>query len=80
MKRLVAMIEDSEKLKSGLESRAEHLADKPVPYSLGGTALTWLLIRNTTKALSILMVDFSQALKLRCQSPYSLRSVKRVHV
>ena len=62
--KIAAMIEDSEKLKSGLESRAEHLADKLVPYSLGGTALTWLLTRNTTKALSILMVDFSCALKL----------------
>ena len=58
------MIEESEKLKSGLESKAEHLADKLVPYSLGGTALTYLLTRNTTKALSILMVDFSCALKL----------------
>lgn len=62
--KIAAMIEDSEKLKSGLESRAEHLADKLVPYSLGGTALTWLLTRNMTKALSILMVDFSCALKL----------------
>lgn len=62
--KIAAMIEDSGKLKSGLESRAEHLADKLVPYSLGGTALTWLLTRNTTKALSILMVDFSCALKL----------------
>ena len=62
--KIAAMIEDSEKLKSGLESRAEHLADKLVPYSLGATALTWLLTRNTTKALSILMVDFSCALKL----------------
>ena len=62
--KIAAMIEESEKLKSGLESRAEHLADKLVPYSLGGTALTWLLTRNTTKALSILMVDFSCALKL----------------
>ena len=62
--KIASMIEESEKLKSGLESRAEHLADKLVPYSLGGTALTWLLTRNTTKALSILMVDFSCALKL----------------
>ena len=62
--KIAAMIEDSEKLKSGLESRAEHLADKLVPDALGGTALTWLLTRNTTKALSILMVDFSCALKL----------------
>ena len=58
------MIEESEKLKSGLESKAEHLADRLVPYSLGGTALTYLLTRNATKALSILMVDFSCALKL----------------
>lgn len=52
--KIAAMIEESEKLKSGLESRAEHLADKLVPYSLGGTALTYLLTRNATKALSIL--------------------------
>ena len=58
------MIEDSEKLKSNLEGKAEHLADKLVPYTLGGTLLTWLLTRNATKALSILMVDFSCALKL----------------
>ena len=62
--KITAMIEESEKLKSGLESKAEHLADRLVPYSLGGTALTYLLTRNTTKALSILMVDFSCALKL----------------
>lgn len=62
--KVVKMIEESEKLKSGLESRAEHLADRLVPYSLGGTALTYLLTRNVTKALSILMVDFSCALKL----------------
>lgn len=62
--KITAMIEESEKLKSGLESKAEHLADRLVPYSLGGTALTYLLTRNATKALSILMVDFSCALKL----------------
>lgn len=62
--KITAMIEESEKLKSGLESKAEHLADRLVPYSLGGTALTYLLTRNVTKALSILMVDFSCALKL----------------
>lgn len=62
--KIAAMIEDSEKLKSAVESRASHLADKLVPYSLGGTILTYLLTRNTTKALSILMVDFSCALKL----------------
>ena len=62
--KITAMIEESEKLKSGLESKAEHLADRLVPYSLGGTALTYLLTRNAIKALSILMVDFSCALKL----------------
>lgn len=62
--KIVTMIEESEKLKSALEGKAEHLADRLVPYSLGGTILTWLLTRNTTKALSILMVDFSCALKL----------------
>lgn len=62
--KVVKMIEESEKLKSGLESRAEHLADSLVLYSLGGTALTYLLTGNATKALSILMVDFSCALKL----------------
>ena len=62
--KIVRMIEESEKLKSGLESKAEHLADKLVPYSLGGTALTYLITRNATKALAILMVDFSCALKL----------------
>ena len=62
--KITAMIEESEKLKSGLESKAEHLADRLVPYSLGGTVLTYLLTGNTTKALSILMVDFSCALKL----------------
>lgn len=62
--KIVKMIEDSEKLKSGAESKAEHLADKLVPYSLGGTILTYLITRNVTKALSILMVDYSCALKL----------------
>lgn len=62
--KIVAMIEDSEKLKSSLESNAEHLADRLVPYSLLGTGLTYLLTRNVTKALAILMVDFSCALKL----------------
>lgn len=57
--KIVAMIEESEKLKSGLESKAEHLADKLVPYSLGATILTYLITRNVTKAISILMVDFS---------------------
>lgn len=62
--RIVKMIEDSEKLKSSAEASASHLADKLVPYTLGGTALTYLLTRNVTKALSVLMVDFSCALKL----------------
>lgn len=62
--KIVGMIEESEKLKSSLESKAEHLADRLVPYTLGGTALTWLLTRNATKTLSVLMVDFSCALKL----------------
>ena len=62
--KIVTMIEDSEKLKSALESRAEHLADRLVPYTLLGTGLVWLLTRNVTKALSVLMVDFSCALKL----------------
>ncbi|MCD7956627.1 MAG: heavy metal translocating P-type ATPase [Lachnospiraceae bacterium] len=62
--KIVAMIEDTEKLKSSLESKAEHLADRLVPYTLGGSALTWLLTRNATKAVSVLMVDFSCALKL----------------
>ena len=62
--RIVHMIEDSEKLKSDTESQAYHLADRLVPYSLGATALTWLVTQNPTKALAILMVDFSCALKL----------------
>ena len=62
--KIVTMIEDSEKLKSGLESRAESLADRLVPYTLAGTILTWLATRNVTKALAVLMVDFSCALKL----------------
>ena len=62
--RIVNMIEESEKLKSDMESKAEHLADKLVPYTLLGTGLTYLLTRNVTKALSVLMVDFSCALKL----------------
>ena len=62
--RIVRMIEESEKLKSATEDKASHLADKLVPYSLGATALVWLLTRNVTKALAVLMVDFSCALKL----------------
>ena len=62
--RIVKMIEESEKLKSSTEDRASHLADKLVPYSLGGAVLAYLLTRNVTKALAFLMVDFSCALKL----------------
>ena len=62
--KIVTMIEESEKLKSAVEGKAEHLADRLVPYTLAGTGLTYLLTRNTTKALSVLMVDFSCALKL----------------
>lgn len=62
--KIVTMIEESEKLKSGVESKAENLADKLVPYTLAGTALTWAITRNMTKALAVLMVDFSCALKL----------------
>lgn len=62
--RIVKMIEESEKLKSMTEDKASHLADRLVPYSLGGTVLVYLLTRNVTKALSVLMVDFSCALKL----------------
>ena len=62
--KIVGMIEETEKLKSASESKASHIADKLVPYTLGGTALTYLLTRNVTKALSVLMVDFSCALKL----------------
>ena len=60
----MAMIEESEKLKSSLEGKAEHLADKLVPYTFLGTGLVWLFTRNVTKAISVLMVDFSCALKL----------------
>lgn len=62
--RIAAMIEETEKLKSGLESKAEHLADRLVPYTLAGTGLVYLFTRNVTKALAVLMVDFSCALKL----------------
>lgn len=62
--KIVTMIEESEKLKSTVEGKAAHLADKLVPYTLLGTGLTYLLTRNITKALSVLMVDFSCALKL----------------
>jgi len=62
--KIVTMIEESEKLKSSLESKASHLADQLVPYTLAGSALTYLITQNTMKALSVLMVDFSCALKL----------------
>ncbi len=62
--RIVKMIEESEKLKSTAEDKASRLADRLVPYTLGGTALTYLVTRNVTKTLAVLMVDFSCALKL----------------
>ena len=62
--KIVTMIEESEKLKTSMESKSSHLADKLVPYTLLGTGLTYALTRNATKALSVLMVDFSCALKL----------------
>ena len=62
--RVVRMIEESEKLKSTTEDKAARLADRLVPYTLGGTVLTYLLTRNVTKMLAVLMVDFSCALKL----------------
>ena len=62
--RIVRMIEESEKLKSTAEDKASRLADRLVPYTLGGTILTYLITRNVTKMLSVLMVDFSCALKL----------------
>ena len=62
--RIVKMIEDSEKLKSSLESKASNLADRLVPFSLFGTIFTYAITQNVTKALSILMVDYSCALKL----------------
>ena len=62
--KIVTMIEESEKLKSSVEGKAAHVADKLVPYTLLGTGLTYLITRNATKALAVLMVDFSCALKL----------------
>ena len=62
--KIVTMIEETEKLKSSVESKAEHLADRLVPYTLLGTGLVYLVTRNITKALAVLMVDFSCALKL----------------
>ena len=73
--KIVAMIEETEKLKSTVESRAEHLADRLVPYTLAGTGLVYILTRNVTKALSVLMVDFSCALKL--SMPISVLSAMR---
>ena len=72
---IVKMIEDSEKLKSNVEAKAYHLADNLVPYSLAGTAITYLLTRNISKAISFLMVDFSCALKL--SMPLSVLSAIR---
>ncbi len=62
--RIVRMIEESEKLKSASEDKASHLADRLVPWCFGGTLLTWLLTRSIDRAVSVLMVDFSCALKL----------------
>ncbi len=73
--RVVRMIEESEKLKSTAEDKAARMADKLVPYTLGGTVLTYLLTRNVTKMLAVLMVDFSCALKLAI--PISVLSAMR---
>ena len=73
--RIVRMIEESERLKSGTEDRAYRLADRLVPWCLGGSALTWLLTGNTARAVSVLMVDFSCALKL--SMPLSVLSAMR---
>ena len=73
--RIVRMIEDSERLKSAVENRASSLADKLVPWCLGGSLLTWLLTRNVARAVSVLMVDFSCALKL--SMPLSVLSAMR---
>ena len=73
--RIVRMIEDSERLKSGTEDRAYRLADRLVPWCLGGSAFTWLLTGNTARAVSVLMVDFSCALKL--SMPLSVLSAMR---
>ncbi len=72
---IVRMIEDTEKLKSSTETKAYRLADRLVPYTLGGTALTWLFTQNVDKAISFLMVDFSCALKL--SMPLSVLSAIR---
>ncbi len=73
--RIVKMIEDSERLKSGVEQHAASLADRLVPWCLGGSLLTWLLTRNVARAVSVLMVDFSCALKL--SMPLSVLSAMR---
>lgn len=75
LNKIIDMIEDSEELKAGIQSKAEKLADSIVPYSLIGTALTYLLTGNVTKALSVLMVDFSCAIKLT--TPISVISAMR---
>ena len=72
---IVKMIEESEKLNSGVEKKAANLADKLVPWALAGSGLTWLLTRNITRAVSVLMVDFSCALKLAM--PLSVLSAMR---
>ena len=68
--RVVRMIEESEKLKSTAEDKASRMADKLVPYTLGGTVLTYLLTRNMTKMLAVLMVDFSR-IRLRGASAHA---------
>lgn len=73
--RIVKMIEESERLKSTAEDKAARLADRLVPYTLGGTILTYLITRNVTKMLAVLMVDFSCALKLAM--PISVLSAMR---
>lgn len=76
------MIEETEKLKSAVESKAEHLADKLVPYTLLGTGLVYLFTRNVTKVLSVLMVDFSCALKLAMPITVlsAIREANRHHI
>lgn len=76
--RIVKMIEDSEKLKSSLESKASNLADRLVPFSLFGTIFTYAITRNVTRALSILMVDYSCALKLTMPVAVCLLSTNAV--
>lgn len=80
--RIVKMIEESERLNSATEVRAMNLADRLVPFSLGGTALTWLITRNPTKALSILMVDFSCAIKMAMPIAVlsAMRESSRYHI